>query len=155
MSVFSILQLLFSHKDSLEKWWWQASWTTIARRHVLHSRMRILLKSRDDRGAQRSWLKYIFCILAQGFFAKVAKEVPSKRQCALHLLWKIFPSSLRIYTHFWRWVMLVSRRRLWVSSACNTYFAFSHKDSLQKSRRKVLQNGHVRFTCSERYLMLS
>ena len=88
MSVLSILQFLFSHKDSLEKWWCQGSWTTIARRHFLHFRTIILFKSRHDRGSRRSLLWCIFCILAQGFSAKVATEVPFKASCAFICLKK-------------------------------------------------------------------
>ena len=56
MPFFAFLQFLFSHNDSRKKWRRQASWTTVVRRHFLHSRTRILLKSRDDRGARRSSL---------------------------------------------------------------------------------------------------
>ena len=36
MAVFAFLQLVFSHKYSLDKSRWQGSWTTIARIHFLH-----------------------------------------------------------------------------------------------------------------------
>ena len=81
MSDFAILQFLFSHKDSLEKWPRQGSWRTMAQRHFLHSRTGILFKSCDDRGPRRSLFRYMFCVLVQGFSIKVAIKVLVKAYC--------------------------------------------------------------------------
>ena len=57
----------FWHEGSPEKLWWKRSSTTSARMRYLHSRSRILLKSREDRDPRRSLLGCIVCILVQGF----------------------------------------------------------------------------------------
>ena len=51
----------FSHRDSLEKSRWQGSSTIVARMHFLHSRTRILLKSRD-RSSLQSLLYFHRCL---------------------------------------------------------------------------------------------
>ena len=76
----------FSHRDSLQKWRWQGSWSIVARMHYLRSRTGILFKSRDQ----------------------------SSLQSILYFHRSVTNSSyiIRSCTHFRRWVMLASRWRL-------------------------------------------
>ena len=121
MSDFSILQFLFSHKDSLEKWRWQGSWTTIARRRFLHSRRRILLKYRADRGPARPLPGYMFYVLTQGFSGKVAFTGILEEHCSETL--SAFPRQDPLE---------MSR---WQRSSAIHFSAFSQKASFEKSRQ--------------------
>ena len=70
----------------------------MARSHFLYSRTRILFKSRHDRGPRRSLLRYMFCILAQGFSIKVAIKALAKAYCTCISVDKTFIISFGI-TH--------------------------------------------------------
>ena len=96
----------FSHKDSLEKWRWQRSWTIVAQMHFLHYRTRILLKSRE--GSSPESMMYFHCFY---------------KNC--HYL-------LRILTHFQRRVMFASS---WPSSLPQEFW-FSYKDFHQQLKRR-------------------